>query len=100
MTPFWAEAKADIRSWDSPKAVHKQGWIREGCLLRVIEVYGVWYQIDLLAGPHEVKVTTNYPEIWVEKSGTLPADEPVSSSVSDAEAAAAFLTLVKYIKGS
>ena|SRR3990167_4314501 len=103
MTPFWVEVSpTDVRAFSDTHATHKQGWIRVGCRLRVVELYQEWYQINALVGPHAVTTSLDYPEIWVEKAGTItsvsPDPTPIPTVVTDAQAAAAFLTLVKYLK--
>ena len=110
MNPIWVKALEDIRTWSATRLEHKQGWIRYGCLIRVVEEYKGWYRVDTLSGPHEVVASADYPEIWIEPGAltgpigdnsipilTLPVEV---DAISAAEAFDAFKALVQYIKHS
>jgi hypothetical protein len=101
MTPFWVVAPGDVRTWSSTHADHKQGWVRAGCRLRVVESYKDFYRVDQLDGPNEVSTSAAYSEIWVYKVDVVISEAPTTSppgTVSEAAAFAAFQTLMKYLK--
>jgi len=111
VTPYWVVAKTDIRAWSAAHEVHKQGWIREGCRLRVVEAYKTFYRVDALDGTHDVVTSVLYPEVWVYQVDVSiapappvpappvpPPPTPVPSTPSDEAAFEAFVALVKYLK--
>lgn len=96
--------KVDIRAWESPKAVHKRGWLNAGEQIHVIEEYGGALRFDP-AGHPDILVEANYTEAWVIASDvsnleklTGPAPFPPTQTVTALDAGKALGTLISFIK--
>lgn len=86
--PLVRQVNLDERVWERVNGAHKQGWLRPGDIVVLVEEYAGWYRIDAeesIADELE-PASASYPEHWVKDNDlglfgpvdpTPPVEEPV-----------------------